>query len=117
MDHETEYRSRILSIFEQIEKVFENIDPDVAECENSQGALTITFADQSRCILSAQPSVRQLWMALASRGTAYHFNYEAAKGLWKDDKGKGIELYSFLEGYFKEETGLSIPIQPKVRMK
>lgn len=97
--------------FGTIDRVFENIDPDIAECEQSQGALTIQFADRSRCILSAQPSVRQLWVALASRGTAYHFDFDTTTQTWLDDKGRGIELIQFLEGFVKEQTGLSIQLK------
>jgi iron donor protein CyaY len=68
--------------------------------------LTITFGDRSRCILSAQPSVRQLWLALASEGTAYHFEFDRGSAAWRDDKGRDIELHSFLKQYLKKKTGL-----------
>ena len=99
---EAEFRKKIHDTLARVEKAFEEVDPDVAECEQSQGSLTITFTDQSRCILSAQPSVRQLWLALASRGTAYHFNWDEKESNWKDDKGLGIELFKFLTGYLNE---------------
>jgi CyaY protein len=100
---EAQFRRIMQSTLDGIERAFENIDPDVAECDQSLGSMTITFADRSRCILSAQPSVRQLWLALAAKGTAHHFNWDGTR--WLDDKGKGIELLSFLEGYFRELTG------------
>jgi CyaY protein len=106
---EADFRKTLLSTLEGIEKAFEGVDPDLAECEQSLGSMTITFGDRSRCILSAQPSVRQLWLALAARGTAYHFNWSGTQ--WIDDKGKGIELLSFLEGYFQEMTGHSIALR------
>lgn len=102
---EPEYRELIQRTLNRIEAAFESVDPDVAECEQSHGAMTITFSDGSRCILSAQPSVRQLWLALAARGTAYHFNYDEAAGVWRDDKGRDVELISFLEKYLSEATG------------
>src|SRR5690242_12502853 len=98
---EAEYRSRIQKVFDRIEAAFEAVDPDVAECEQAFGAVTITFSDQTRCILSAQPSVRQIWLALASRGTAYHFNYDENSGSWIDDKGQNLELIQVLKGVFK----------------
>lgn len=103
---EGEYRKRIQRVYDAIEKAFEGVDPDVAECEQSLGAMTITFSDRSRCILSAQPAVRQLWLALAAQGTAYHFDFDEARGVWKDDKGRGIELVGFLEKVLREKTGL-----------
>lgn len=108
MSSEMEYRSRIQGVFDRIENAFENIDPDIAECEQSMGAMTLTLADRSRVILSAQPSVRQLWLALAAKGTAYHFNYDPHSEAWMDDKGKGVELIQFLESYLTEATKFPI---------
>jgi CyaY protein len=102
---EADFRKNMQSTLDVIEKGFTGVDPDLAECEQSLGSMTITFADRSRCILSAQPSVRQLWLALASRGTAYHFNWNSGNATWNDDKGRGIELLGFLESFFKEITG------------
>ncbi len=110
METESEFRKRIQLLLNRIETAFAPIDPDIAECEQSMGALTITYAGQSRCILSTQPSVYQLWLALAARGTAYHFNYNGTSGQWLDDKGRGIEVVSFIENYTKETTGLVIKI-------
>ena len=107
---ETDFRKIMQSTLDLIEKVFTDVDPDVAECDQSLGSMTITFADRSRCIISGQPSIRQLWLALASRGTAYHFNWNASSQQWVDDKGRGIELLSFLKTYFKEVTGLDFKL-------
>lgn len=107
---EAEFRRIMQTTLDGIEKAFESIDPDVAECEQALGSMTITFADRSRCILSAQPSVRQLWLALAAKGTAHHFIWDGAR--WLDDKGKGIELLSFLESYFKELTAQDFRLGP-----
>jgi iron donor protein CyaY len=115
METESEYRARVQLIFESIEKVFEKIDPDLAECEQSQGAMTLSFADASRCILSAQPSVRQIWLALAARGTAYHFNFNETSRTWNDDKGRGIELLQCLEGVLREQTGKNIVLVQKLQ--
>jgi len=107
---EAEYRKKIQDVFDRIEKAFRDVDPDVAECEQSMGSLTITLADQSRCILSSQPSVQELWLALAARGTAYHFNFDSAQQVWLDDKGRKIEVLSFLSIYLYEATGLRIKL-------
>ena len=105
---EAEYRRRIQESLDAVERAFEDVDPDVAECEQAFGALTIRLADGTRCILSAQPSVRQLWLALAARGTAYHFNWDAGRGEWRDDKGRDIELRAFLRQYLRETTKLEL---------
>ncbi|MEK6578612.1 MAG: iron donor protein CyaY [Bdellovibrionota bacterium] len=108
---EIEFRSHLKATYDRIEKGFEDVDPDVAECLQSLGAMTITLGDGSRCILSAQPSVRQLWLALAAKGTAYHFDFESKSGTWIDDKTKKIELRTFLETYLKEATGIEFQLK------
>ncbi len=108
--NEALYRKTIQETLDTIQGAFENVDPDIAECEQALGSMTLTFADRSRCILSAQPSVKQLWLAVASRGTAYHFNWDATTKRWMDDKGKGIELLSFLRTFLKEQTGQEIAL-------
>lgn len=87
------YRSLVTETFARIEKVFENVDPDLAECENVQGALTITLAGRSKLIVSPQPSVRQIWLAVASQAKAYHFSYDESSKKWLDDRGDGLELF------------------------
>jgi CyaY protein len=107
---EQDYRAKLQATFDRIASGFEDVDPDVAECEQALGSLTITLADRSRCILSAQPSVRQLWLALAAKGTAHHFNWDDSRQAWIDDKGKGFEVVSFLRDYFRESCRLELEI-------
>jgi CyaY protein len=107
---EPEYRKKIQEVYDTIEKALADVDPDVAECEQASGVLTITFGDRTRCILSGQPSVRQLWVALAAIGTAYHFDYDFASGRWVDDKGRGIELMSYMQKFLTEKTGEKISL-------
>ena len=107
---EPEYRQKIQQTYDALERALSQVDPDVAECEQASGVLTITLADRSRCILSGQPAVRQLWVAIAALGTAYHFNFDRSTGRWMDDKGKGIELMSYLKRYLKDKTGQELSI-------
>lgn len=104
---EVEFRKKVSETLARIEKAFVAIDPDIAECEQAMGALTITFGDRSRCILSAQPSVQQLWLALAAEGTAYHFHFDPSSSQWLDDKGRSIELFSFLAQYLNRKLQMS----------
>ncbi len=103
---EADYRKRVQETFDDVAAQFENVDPDVAECEQAFGVVTITFPDRTKIILSAQPSVRQLWVALASRGTAYHFSFDPALQQWRDDKGRDIEVKSLLKTVLEETAGL-----------
>lgn len=107
---EKEYRQLVKEAFDRMGRAFENVDPDVAEYELSQGAVTILFGDESRCILSTQPSVRQIWLAAASKGIAFHFDYQATSGKWMDDKGKGVELLSYVKSLVREVAGVDLAL-------
>jgi frataxin-like iron-binding protein CyaY len=52
--------------------------------------------------------VRQIWLAVASRGRAFHFDYDAGTQSWRDDKGEGLEVVSFLEQLLREDAGLDV---------
>lgn len=105
---EAHYRSVMKETLDRIEKAFDEVDPDVAECTVQFGALTIQFPSGARCILSSQPSVAQLWMAVAAKGLAFHFDYDLLKGAWFDDKGEGIEALSYLQKFLFESVNLKI---------
>lgn len=105
---EAEYRKRVQETFDHVAAAFEDVDPDIAECEQAFGVVTISFPDRSKIILSAQPAVRQLWLALASRGTAYHFSYDPGLSEWRDDKGRDIEVIAILQKVLQETTGLNL---------
>ncbi len=108
--NEQDYRKKVQSILDRVEKAFADVDPDIAECDQTLGSLTVTSADRSRLIISSQPSVRQIWLALAARGIAHHFNYLPEKDQWIDDKGKNIEILAFLKQYFKEASSLDLDL-------
>ena len=105
---ESELRVLAKQIYDRINAAFDEVDPDIAECEESLGSLSIQLADGAKWILSVQPPVRQMWLAVASIGRAFHFNYDPANQTWHDDKDQGIELLSYLEGLLKEIAGLNL---------
>jgi len=106
---EVEFRALLDGLFNRIQQSFDDVDPDVAECEVQLGALTVMLpSKRSKIILSAQPSVRQLWMAVASRGIAHHFSWDSAQGKWFDDKGRGIEAEAYFKQLLLEEVSLSV---------
>ncbi len=106
--NDVEFRQKISELFKKIENRLEKVDPDQVECNLNQGALVLSFSDRSNCILSAQPSVQQLWMAVASRGVAHHFNFDLNTGKWKDDKNLGIEPLKYLADLIQAQAQLAI---------
>ncbi len=105
---EAHYRDTMKTTLDRVMDAFDAIDPDVIDSSSQFGALTLTFSGGRKCILSAQPSVQQLWMAVAAKGIAHHFNYDFSKQQWFDDKGQGIELFSYLSSLVKELSSVDI---------
>lgn len=108
--NEAHYRAVMKETLDRVEKAFDQIDPDHAECQSQFGALTILMnkTGGQKVILSAQPSVGQLWLALASKGVAYHFDYDHAKKQWFDDKNTGIDALGFLQKFLTESLGYAV---------
>lgn len=107
---ETELRTLAKRIYDRIDSALEDIDPDQVECEESLGSLTIQIAGGAKWILSVQPPLRQLWLAVASLGKAYHFDYDPGTDTWNDDKGEGLELISHLQLLLHEVSGVDVRI-------
>jgi CyaY protein len=106
MMDEKAYRMLVDDTLKHIDAAFEPVDPDLAECSISQGALTISFQDGLRAIVSPQPPVRQMWLAFRDRG--YHFNWDGAK--WIDDKEAGRDLYGTIREIILAKTAQALPI-------
>jgi CyaY protein len=105
---EPEYRAKLQAIYDRVLSALDGVDPNLCEADLAQGALTVTLANGARWVLSGQPPVRQLWLAVASRGRAFHFDYDAASNSWRDDKGEGLEVLSLLERLLQEDAGLKV---------
>jgi CyaY protein len=108
---ESRFRALAQEAYARIGRAFDEVDPDLAEAEESLGSLTISLPNGAKWILSMQPPVRQLWLAVASLGRAYHFNYAAESGTWHDDKGEGIELMTHLESLLRDVAGVEISLK------
>ena len=107
---ESELRALAKQVYDRVAKALDEVDPDEVECEESLGSLTILLGDGAKWILSVQPPVRQLWLAVASLGRAYHFDYDPRSGTWRDDKGEGIELISHLRTLLKDVGGVDVAL-------
>ena len=68
-----------------------DFDPDELDYAESDGVLTLEFADGARFVLNRQAGSRQMWFAAAAR--AWHYDWNAERGAWLDDKD-GHELFA-----------------------
>src|SRR5262245_31723319 len=105
---EKSYRDLVDGTLRHIDDAFTDVDPDLAECNISQGALTIVYKGGYRAIVSPQPPVRQMWLAFKDRG--YHFNWDATTSSWRDDKGEGLELNALLAQITRATSGVDVDL-------
>jgi CyaY protein len=105
---ESRFRALAAEIFQRVLAAFEPVDPDVAEAEESLGTVTIRLADGSRWILSVQPPARQIWLAVASLGRAFHYDYDATNGTWRDSKDPDQELFTHLSALLRDVAGAKL---------
>jgi CyaY protein len=100
------YRQRVDEVLGRLDKGFENVDPDLAESDFSQGTLVITFRQAHKLILSPQAPLRQIWAAFRNR--AWHFVLDSASGRWLDDRGQGIELFALITDLARENASVEL---------
>ncbi|HZI11182.1 MAG TPA: iron donor protein CyaY [Myxococcus sp.] len=103
MMDEATYNQLIAAAFKRIIAAADRLDPDVLEAESTGDMVTLTTASREKCIINTQRAVRQIWVA--GRGQGIHFSYEPASGAWKDDKGKGLELFGFVADVVRDLCG------------
>ena len=105
------YRTLLDETYARVDRAFEDVDPDLAEITIAQGALTVLFNEKVRLMLTPQPAVRQLWVAFRDR--AWHFDWDAARAAWMDDRGLGIELGRLIEETTREMASVEITLGKK----
>src|SRR5262245_44912676 len=64
-------------------------DPDELDYSESDGVLTLEFADHTRFVLNRQGGSRQMWYAAGAR--AWHYDWDPVRCGWYDDRD-GHEL-------------------------
>jgi CyaY protein len=103
MMDEARYNQLVSAVFKRMLAAADAIDPDLLEADSTGDMLTLTARSREKCIVNTQRAVRQIWVAGKSQGI--HFSYDDASGTWKDDKGKGLELYSFVADVVRDISG------------
>lgn len=107
MMDEATYSGLVAAVFKRILAAADGFDPDVMEADSTGDMLTLTSASREKCIINTQRAVRQIWVAGGGQGI--HFSHDAARGLWLDDKGKGLELFHFVSDVVRGMTGEPLP--------
>jgi CyaY protein len=102
MDEST-YQRLADAAFRAIGDAFEDVDPEVVDCEIAGDVVTLTLRGGKKCIVNTQRPARQIWLAASAR--AWHFSWDASSARWVDDKGRGDELFATIARIVKEEAG------------
>jgi CyaY protein len=103
---ESTYQKLADEAFRSIEDAFEEVDPDIVDCEIAGDVVTLTMRGAGKCIVNTQRPTRQIWLAASAR--AWHFSWDEAHKRWVDDKGRGDELYATIARVVKQATGADV---------
>lgn len=101
--NESTYEKLAGEAFRVIGDAFEDIDPDIVDCEIAGDVVTLTMRGAGKCIVNTQRPTRQIWLAASAQG--WHFSWDEVGKRWVDDKGRGDELYATISRVVKEATG------------
>ena len=85
MDKQT-YSRLADDCLEHVASWLEQFDPDELDYKTSDGVVTLEFADGTRYVLNRQAAASQMWFAAGAR--AWHYDFDAAKDAWFDDRDR-----------------------------
>jgi CyaY protein len=105
MDEST-YEKLAKDTLRTITTAFDDVDPDVADCETAGDVITLTLGGRAKCVVNTQRPARQIWLAANARG--WHFSWDEAKKKWLDDRGQGEELFATIARIVKDATGADV---------
>lgn len=106
---ESSYDRLVAQTFRRMMATLDAADPDVLETDATADMITITSAQGEKCIINTQRAVHQIWVA--GLGQGIHFDWDADAGLWKDDKGVGLELFAHVEHVLSDLSGAPFSFQ------
>ncbi len=102
-----EFLRRADACLERVESALDAFDPDEVEPAGGDGVLTLEFADKKRYVLNRQTAANQMWFAAGAR--AWHFDWDAARAAWIDDKEQR-ELYALVSDEIAKKIGRAVTI-------
>lgn len=100
---EGRYDSAVAETFRRLVKGCDAADPDRLEADATSSMVTITgLTTGQKVIVNTQRALFQIWVA--GRGEGVHFSL-GDDGAWRDDRGKGIELFAWVSSCVEAATG------------
>lgn len=89
----------------RIERALDAASADDIDYETVADILTLEFANGTKIIINKQGAARQLWVA--ARAGGFHYDYDAANGVWRNDQGGG-ELFTELSKLIEQQAGMAV---------
>ncbi len=109
MMDEGRYNQLVAGAFKRLLAAVDRVDPDLLEADSTGDMVTLTAPGSGqKCVVNTQRAVRQIWVAGLSQGI--HFGYDERSGTWVDDKGKGLELFSWVARVVKDISGADLEL-------
>ncbi|MFN0244640.1 MAG: iron donor protein CyaY [Planctomycetota bacterium] len=102
-----EFLRRADECLQRVVKWLEPFDPDEVDYTESDGVVTLEFADRVRFVLNRQTATNQMWLAAGAR--AWHYDWDAATQTWVDEKD-GHELYANIASVVSSKIGRTVAI-------
>jgi CyaY protein len=91
-----------------VEAWLEGFDPDELDYTPADGVVTLEFGDGTRFVLNRQSAASQMWFAAGAR--AWHFDWDAARAGWFDDK-EGRELFVRIGEAVSQQLGRTVRLE------
>lgn len=108
MIDEARYNQLVSSAFKKLLAAVDQVDPDTLDADSTGDMITLTAASGEKCIVNTQRATAQIWVAGKSQGI--HFSYDEVSGSWRDDKGKGLELFAFVQDVVRTISGVELDL-------
>ncbi len=86
----------------------EEFDPDELDFVEADGVVTLEFGDGTRYVLNRQAAADQMWFAAGAR--AWHYDWDAAKETWVDDRD-GHDLFGKISEVVSGKLGRAVAVQ------
>jgi CyaY protein len=104
---ETRYNQLVAAAFQALLRALDKVDPDLLDADSTGDMVTVTSPSGQKVVVNTQRATRQIWVA--GKGMGLHFSFEA-DGQWMDDKGKGIELFTFVADAVEALSGVRLDV-------
>lgn len=102
------YSASVASFFKRLVAAADQVDPDLLEADATGDMVTLVASRSgAKVIVNTQRAVSQIWVA--GKGVGVHFSQQP-DGRWLDDKGKGLELASWVAECVQDAAGVTLPL-------